>query len=407
MDMPETETLSQSALLEGLRVVDADTHYTEPPDLWTSRVSGKYKTLMPHLVRKDNGRDVWLYNEDQVLYEHGGAASAIMKTGEKYNFWETDIMEGPQFEEVHESSWEIPARLKMMDDMHVWAQIVYPNVCGFGAQKLLSTENRSLALDICSVYNDAMAERQHLSGNRFFPQALIPFWDVKAAVKEVERAKKELKLTGIAMCPEPHFIGLPDLQDRHWDPLWETCSDLDVPINFHIGASPKNFDLQAEVWPSQDRYRRWVIACALLESNQSRIIANLVAGDLLERFPKTKWVSVESGIGWIPFILERMEYQMYESDPNDPALVNYDRPTPTQLFKRQVYACFWFEQSGPERLLDVIGFDNVLFESDFPHPTCLFPSPVERALKALERWGPEVQRKVMGGNAAKLYNLPI
>jgi predicted TIM-barrel fold metal-dependent hydrolase len=77
------------------------------------------------------------------------------------------------------------------------------------------------------------------------------------------------------------------------------------------------------------------------------------------------------------------------------------------LFKRQVYSCFWFEKSGPERLLDVIGIDNVLFESDFPHPTCLYPSPVERAFKSLESWGVEAQRKVMGGNAARLYNLPI
>jgi predicted TIM-barrel fold metal-dependent hydrolase len=209
------------------------------------------------------------------------------------------------------------------------------------------------------------------------------------------------------MCPEPQNVGLPDLQDRSWDPLWEVCSDLDIPINFHIGASPPNHDLFADVWPSHDRHRRWVIMCALLESGQSRILANLVCGDLLERFPKTKWVSVESGIGWIPFILERLEYQLYESDPHDPTLVNYDRPSPTELFKRQVYACYWFEKAGPERMLDVIGIDNVLFESDFPHPTCLYPSPVQRAFKVLEPWGAEAQRKVMGGNAARLYGLPV
>jgi hypothetical protein len=67
----------------------------------------------------------------------------------------------------------------------------------------------------------------------------VPFWDIKAAVKEVERAKTKLELRGIAMCPEPHIESdLPDIQNRHWDPLWEVCSDLNVPINFHIGASP-------------------------------------------------------------------------------------------------------------------------------------------------------------------------
>lgn len=398
---------SQSEVLKSVKVIDADTHYTEPHDLWTAQVPEKFKKLMPHVVKGDNGRDMWLFAGDKVLSTRSTAASAILPNGEKHNFWEVDIADGPQIHEVHESSWHIPARLKMMDQLGVWAQIVYPNVLGFGAQRLMQLEDRSLALDIVSVYNDAMAERQAQSGDRFLPQALVPFWDVKAAVKEVERAKKKLKMTGIAMCPEPQNCGLPDLQDRSWDPLWELCSDLNVPINFHIGASPPNHDIFADVWPSHDRHRRWVIMCALLESSQSRILANLVTGDLLHRFPKTKWVSVESGIGWIPFILERIEYQLYESDPHDPKLVNYDRPSPTELFKRQVYACYWFEKAAPERLLDVIGIDNVLFESDFPHPTCLYPSPVERAFKVLERWGPEVQRKVMGGNAAKLYGLSV
>jgi predicted TIM-barrel fold metal-dependent hydrolase len=400
-------TPSQADVLKGIKVIDSDTHYTEPHDLWTSRVSGKMKDLVPHVVRQDNGRDRWLFNGEEVLTPNATTASSILKNGEKDNFWEVDITNGPQIEDVHESSWNIKARVAMMDTMGVHAQIVYPNVLGFGAQRLMKLDNRSLALDICSIYNDAMAEKQADSGNRFFPQALVPFWDVTSSVKEVERAKSKLKLTGIAMCPEPHLIGLPDLQDRYWDPLWEVCQGLDIPINFHIGASPSNEDLFKDVWPSHDRHRRWVIMCALLESNQSRILANLVSGDLLVRFPKTKWVSVESGIGWIPFILERLEYQLYESDPHDPALVDYNRPTPTELFKRQVYSCFWFEKSGPERLLDVIGIDNVLFESDFPHPTCLYPSPVERAFKALEPWGPEAQRKVMGGNAARIYNLPI
>jgi hypothetical protein len=194
---------SQSEVLNSIKVVDADTHYTEPHDLWTSQVSGKMKDLVPHVVRGDNGRDRWLFNDGEVLTPNATTASSILKNGEKDNFWEVDITNGPQIEDVHESSWHIPARLEMMDKLGVHAQIVYPNVLGFGAQRLMKLDNRSLALDICSIYNDAMAEKQAQSGNRFFPQALVPFWDVTSSVKEVERAKSKLKLTGIAMCPEP------------------------------------------------------------------------------------------------------------------------------------------------------------------------------------------------------------
>lgn len=405
MDQDFTLSSEQQKVLDTIKVIDADTHYTEPHDLWTSRVSGKMKELVPHVVRQDNGRDIWLFNGEQVLTPHATTASAIRPDGSKDSFWDVDITNGPQIEEVHEASWNVKARLDLMDQIGIHAQIVYPNVLGFGNQRLMGLEDRNLALDICAIYNDAMAEKQADSGNRFVPQALMPFWDVELAVKEIERAHK-MGVRGIAMCPEPHRIGLPDLADRYWDDLWAVCEQLDMPINFHIGASPQTEDLYKDVWPSQDRHRRYVVMCSLLESNQARILANLVSSDLLVRFPKTKWVSVESGIGWIPFILERLEYQFYESEPTDPSYVqDFDRPGPWELFHRQVYSCFWFEEIGPSRQLDRIGFDNVLFESDFPHPTCLYPNPVERAFKALEHWGPEVQRKVMGGNAARIYNL--
>jgi len=78
-----------------------------------------------------------------------------------------------------------------------------------------------------------------------------------------------------------------------------------------------------------------------------------------------------------------------------------------RLFRRQVYSCFWFEKSAPSQILDTIGFDNVLFETDFPHATCLYPNAVEHGRKVLAPWGEEVTRKVMGLNAAKLYNIPL
>jgi predicted TIM-barrel fold metal-dependent hydrolase len=290
-----------------------------------------------------------------------------------------------------------------MDQMGIWAQIVYPNVTGFGANKLMNLE-AGLGRTIVSVYNDAMAEVQQESKGRLFPQALVPFWDIDAAVAETTRIKKDLQLRGITMCSEPHAAGLPDLLDPHWYPLWEVCSDYDIPINFHVGATDFGMDAFFKgVWPSHDAEHKILVGASILEIHNGRIVANLLSSNLLDRFPKTKWVSVESGIGWLPFILERLEYQIRDLEIDGASHMT----SPHELFKRQVYACFWFEQAGPELLLEYIGFDNVLFESDFPHPTCLYPSPVEHGLKVLERWGPEVQRKVMSTNAANLYSIPL
>jgi predicted TIM-barrel fold metal-dependent hydrolase len=384
-----------------LYVVDADSHISEPHDLWTSRVAAKHRDIVPHVVRGADGLDTWYVNGDQELAP-GGASSAIRPDGTKEPLREFDIRTGMQQDATHPAAFDVTARLEMLEHLGIWAQIVYPNVVGFGANKLVRLE-RSLSNEIVRVYNDAMGELQAASGLRLFPQALVPFWDVDAAVAEVARAGGELGLTGVVMCSEPHAGGLPDLLDPHWYPLWEACGDLGLPINFHVGAS--DFGLEAflkGVWPSHDRDHSILVGASLMELHNGRILANLLASDLLDRFPKTRWVSVESGIGWIPFVIERLDWQIADLD------VDGVRHTPPlELFRRQVYACFWFEKTAPTYSLEAIGFDNVLFETDFPHPTCLYPSPVEHGLKVLEAWGPEVQRKVMGQNAADLYGIVL
>jgi predicted TIM-barrel fold metal-dependent hydrolase len=354
------------------------------------------------VVRGADGRDTWLVNGSD-FFSLGGASSAVRRDGSKQRLNEFDIRMGLQQDEVHLGSYEVEARLSLMDEMNIWAQIVYPNVTGFGANKLMQLDGE-LGRIIVSTYNDAMAEFQASSRDRLFPQALVPFWDIDLAVTEARRIKSDLKLRGITMCSEPHAAGLPDLLDPHWYPLWEVCSDFNIPINFHVGATDFGMDAFFKgVWPSHDAQHKILVGASILEIHNSRIMANLLASDLLDRFPKTKWISVESGIGWIPFILERLEYQIRDFELE--GRTNQTRPH--DLFRRQMYACFWFEEAGPSLQLDYIGFDNVMFESDFPHPTCLYPSPVEHGLKVLEHWGPEVQRKVMSTNAATLYDIPL
>jgi predicted TIM-barrel fold metal-dependent hydrolase len=388
---------------ETLKVIDTDTHYSEPADLWVSRVPAKYRELVPHQVGSVEKGFAWLVNGDQVLSPRAGAGSVIRKDGSKVALWDWSIEGGMHVDEVHPASHNPAARVEFMDEVGVWAQIMYPNVAGFGGHKLMNLDP-SLSGRIVSVYNDAMAEIQETSNGRLLPMALVPFWNIDMAVTEVARAAS-LGLKGIVMCSEPHAGGLPDLVDRHWDPLWELCTELQLPINLHVGAS--EFGMEAfmkGVWPSLDAERRHVVGCVQIEMHNGRILSNLLTSDLLVRFPETKWVSVESGIGWIPYVIERLEYQLRDTTPDGRG---FDQPMPSELFRRQVYACFWFEDSGPSKLLEDIGFDNVLFETDFPHPTCLYPNAVEHAMKVLEPWGPEVQRKVMQDNAAQLYHIAL
>jgi uncharacterized protein len=388
-----------------LLVIDADTHFTEPWDLWTSRAPKKYRDVVPHVhPDPETGKAFWFVDGDKKLIRAGGG-SVINRAGNKRSFWDEDIMAGLVPDEIHPGSFDAEARIEVMDKQGVWAHIVYPNAIGFAAGRILQLPDKNLAKLIIQIYNDALAEWQASSHGRLFPQALLPFWDIDATVAEVERAVKELKFTGVTMSGEPFNGGLPDLQEKYWDPFYEACTDLGIPINIHIGSgdTPASADPYArKVWPSQDDYRRYVLRCVQLELANSNFLTNFCTSDIATRWPKLKWVSVESGIGWIPYVLERTDYQLLEVLAEDPAM---RRPPAMDIFHSNVLACFWFEKSAPAHLLEDVGFDNVMFESDFPHPTCLYPDPVTHALEQMKEHSEENIRKVMGGNAAKLYGI--
>jgi uncharacterized protein len=113
-------------------------------------------------------------------------------------------------------------------------------------------------------------------------------------------------------------------------------------------------------------------------------------------------VSVESGIGWVPFMLEAMDYELKENAPNWKL-----KKLPSEYFRDNWYATFWFEngRGDLQHLIDQVGEDRIMFETDFPHPTSLHPDPVGMVTEKVATLRPETQRKVMGENAAKLYRV--
>ncbi len=171
-------------------------------------------------------------------------------------------------------------------------------------------------------------------------------------------------------------------------------------MQLHIGSG--GVDIGA-VWPGirPDHYLA-TLSCTFFLNN-CRTISNLIFSGLLDRFPTQKFVSVESGIGWIPFMLQAIEYQMDESMPHGGGM----KLRPTEYFRRQIYASFWFEKQGAARAISEIGEDNVMFETDFPHPTCLYPDVRKHVDEALAGLSEKAQRKVLYENAARVYQLPL
>jgi predicted TIM-barrel fold metal-dependent hydrolase len=397
--MSTSASLESEDIFAGIRVIDTDTHLSEPHDLWTSRAPASYRDLVPH-VRTVDGRKQWMVNKDVVL---GPAtpASSVRKDSEKargISFFRF------QMEDVHEASYDMRARVRLMDELGIWAQILYPNLAGFGNQRFLTVDDPELRNVCVEIYNDAMAEIQRDSGDRIFPMALVPWWDIPACVKEVQRAG-ELGLRGVVACSDPDVAGLPDLAQPDWDPFWQACTDLQLPVNFHIAASDVGWSmLKRAPWPSMGPEARLALGSANLFLDNARVIGNLIYSGVPERFPDCKFVSVESGIGWIPFFLEALDHQLVESAPNELAHLELK---PSEVFKRQMYACFWFETLAPQKLIEDVGVGNVLFETDFPHPTCLYPNNREHLTKVLSGWDAGIRRRVLQDNAAELYRIPL
>jgi predicted TIM-barrel fold metal-dependent hydrolase len=385
--------------LASLKIIDTDTHLSEPYDLWTSRAPAAYRDRVPQ-VKEVDGKRTWVVDRD-VLLSYSGASSVVRRDGRKaagveFMRW--------QLEDVHAASYDVKARLAVMDRFGIHAQIVYPNLAGFGNQRFLALKDAQLRGVCATIYNDAMAELQHSSGQRIFPMALMPWWDIEACAREVQRAA-ELGLRGVVTCSDPDTAGLPDLADRAWDPFWDACGQLDMPICFHIGASDVGFNMYGRApWPSMGPECRLALGSANIYLDNARVLGNLLYSGVPERFPRCRFVSVESGIGWIPFFLEALDYQFRETVPTELAHLKL---LPSEYFHRQVYGCFWFESTAPRKLIEDVGADNVMFETDFPHPTCLYPRVREHLAEVLADIDPLTRRKVLQDNAAQLYRIPL
>ena len=177
-----------------------------------------------------------------------------------------------------------------------------------------------------------------------------------------------------------------------------------MPISFHIGSGDMQEGLAKARVNTYGRMAAFTELAVDIFLHNAIQLNDLLMSGVLVRHPKIKFVSVESGVGWIPFVLEAMDYQFKGNS------VTEEHPEfdllPSEYFARNVYACYWFEQTAPRRLFDKIGVDNVLFETDFPHPTSLYGDEVHARIKSgLSDCEDSVRRKILWGNAEKLYKV--
>jgi len=380
--------------MSGYTIIDVDTHVTESPDLWTSRAPEKMRDRVPRVTTGKDGHLSWEVGGESLLANPGMTATAGRGN-----------MQNPpkNYEEMHPGAHNAQERLKYMDEMGIWAMVMYPNVGGFGAQEFLKLNDPELMLTCVQIYNDWQTEWASVDSRRLLPITSLPFWDVDAAVTEIRRCAT-MGHKGILFTGEPQFWGQPLLGDKHWNPLWEVSIELDLPISFHIGSGNMELGLLKNKIESYGKMAAFTELSVDVFLRNGMQMADLIMSGVLPRYPEIQFISVESGIGWIPFVLEALDYQFQDNG------VAKDNPEfdmlPSEYFARNIYACYWFEQTAPSRLIDKVGVDNILFETDFPHPTSLYGDEVHKRIKGgLSTCGESVQRKILWENGQKLYKV--
>ena len=380
--------------MSGYTIIDVDTHVTESPDLWTSRAPASMRDQVPRIETNKDGSLSWIVGGSPMLANPGMTATAGVG-----NFKNPP----KNYDEMHPGAYDAKERLKYMDTIGIWAMVMYPNVVGFGAQEFLKLGDRELMLTCVQIYNDWQTEWASADSRRLLPITSLPFWDVDAAVKEVRRCAA-MGHKGILFTGEPQSLGQPFLGDPQWNPLWEVAVELDLPLSFHIGSGNMELGLLKDKIAAYGRMAAFTELSVDIFLRNGMQLNDLIMSGVLARYPKIKFISVESGIGWIPFVLEALDYQFLGND------VAEERPEfdmlPSEYFARNIYACYWFEQIAPRRLIDKVGVDNILFETDFPHPTSLYGDEVHARIKGgLSDCEESVRRKILWENGQKLYKV--
>lgn len=380
-------------------VIDVDTHITEPADTWTSRMSTSWGDEVPKVVNID-GSDWWVSGRRRLslvgpsaMAGHGGYFPDVPAT----------------YADIHPAASDPVERLRHMDDQGIWAQVLYPNVGGFGASHWLKMGDQRLAIECVRTYNDFQTDFCGRDPQRLLPITVLPFWDLDASVAEVKRCL-DAGHRGVNFCNQPDKFDQPPLFDPHWDPIWNLLQDAKLPVNFHIGGGD---------WVAAFRETRgmsyeanFARASALLLTDNMRSVADLIFGGVCHRFPELKFVSVESGVGALIGLLESFDWQWRNEGIGTVHHREYDL-LPSEYFRRQMYACFWFERDAVEFAAKRYS-DNILYETDFPHPTCQHPGicdatqrPEDYASEVLGAFPPALQRKVLFETASRIYRVQL
>lgn len=356
----------------GNRIYSCDDHldlWTLPRDLWQGRLPASLRDRAPKVVDTPTV-DLWMC-DDTPLGPSGGKMmsgySAITRAGIADDGYRAST---PSL------------RLQDMDRDGIYASVIYgPSLLG------LPIGDAELKAACLRAYNDWAAEFNAYAPERLAVLPVLPCHSPDAAVAELERCARMGHRGAII------FVFELDVREPQWESLWAACAATQMPLSFHIG---KGLSLV------QPMPNSWQMACyaACCPMQLDEPLSVMIYSGALERNPGMKLVLAESGIGWVPYFVSRLDAS---GEKHLPRATDYRlKSKPSEIFKRQVLATFEEEPMGPQ-FIPLLGPDSFMWASDYPHPDSTFPESAHAIEVAFKGLSDEVRRKATAENCAKLY----
>jgi predicted TIM-barrel fold metal-dependent hydrolase len=354
-------------------VVDCDAHIFEPHDLWERFLEPRFRARAPKVLLDEQGRIRW--DLDGRVTPPLPRFTVPGEGGERVPFVPRPGMGDPL------------AHLADMEREGIHESVVYPGI-GLLFQAIGDAE---LAAALCRAYNDWLREHCAAAPGRIFGAAAVPLQDVRAAAHEVERVAAAPELRALFVRPNP--VGGRLLRDPTLDPFWQAAADAGLPVAIHEGTTRSNATV------GDDRYDDFFSLHMLSHPFEQQLAClDLIAGGVLDRFPKLRVVFLESGSAWAVHWLARMDEHFETWGYTLPSLTR----RPSDAFRAQCFVSTDPEEEAVAATVDYVGEDCVVWASDYPHPDAVFPGAV-RATLANPRLSARQKRKVLVDNGRRLY----
>jgi predicted TIM-barrel fold metal-dependent hydrolase len=373
--------------MEPALILSSDSHVFEPPDLWTTRIDAAFRDRAPRMQRID-GADEIVIEKDQVLSGIG----LISNAGARFEAPETISGRG-RFEDVHRGGYDPHQHLADMRVDGVAGEVLYPSQGLF----YFRIADGALMSAIFRTYNDWLGEFCATDPSRLKGIAMINLDDVQDGIKELERAARG-GLAGAMITEYP-------LEHRRYDqpeyePFWTAAEALGMPLSLHTATRR-----QGKIRGAGEKTLRDASSRATKAFYPALSMCDMIFSGVFERHPRLRLAIVEFELSWAPHLLSTMDYTYRER--HEEAMYRFKGDVrPSDFFHRNVVLSFQEDAIGI-RLRDVIGVDNMMWGSDYPHSESTFPQSRKILAEILAGVAEDEQAKIVGGNTARVYGFDV